>query len=1304
MPFERYRDPLSSVTGYAPTSVEEERDVSAGDVLGAAFSQENLIGSTVSLIRNYQSFAPDPNFTTDQLLEVIGPEHEALYLDEYLDVRSADEARYVRARIERERQAKEILDAAGAWGDVATLGAAVLDPTSLLPGGAVYKAGRLGWRAARSALSVGAAAGVATAVQEAGLHATQQTRTLGESAANVAGAAVFGGILGGAAGLIVRRADIERVGQMIEAAPETLDELNEAWGKLEADVRAESAGAAAVSFGEARLKGSGVDEVVAKTGGLTSPLLRTQTSEVEATRVLSARLAESPRTLAQAADGQPVALGGAVETRLKMWEQRNLANALMKVDDLFSQYYYGRKARIGDDTRAEISALVGLSGGKLSPTQFREEVGKALRRNDDHPIPEVAAAARIMRQEVFDPLKDAAINVGLLPPDVKTTTADSYFTRVYNTEKIVAQRHRWSSILIDYLTAGQSKAARQVEYLADEISKREVEIQMLQERQRVEVEDVLRRLREARKARKESSGLLRERRKEMNEARRAFERQERQEAREENTAMAALLRDLRRGGRGAKPKDIVQFIRAKGGVRGARVDALGRAKYVAQGAAEIRQAADSKARTLFRRDGVEPEDLLRMAVEEGYLKPDASMDDLVNAIDETFRGRPVYSEHDLDELAYAEDIARFAEELARQGVNLEELTPEALADIMRGGEGRPLSEAARRLAAEVEAVTRAFDEAAVRVEELDRFLRWGAEVRPELKEAARSFREAMLAARKEIARLQRDMQEPWEFSQLSRDEIAGIVDQITDEIIASPDGRILYQLTPGPRGPLRERTLKIPDHMIEDFLESDVGLVGRIYTRTMGADVELTREFGEPSMVGEMAKIVEAYDRRMNQSGISEAERARLQRRLERDISDLSAMRDRIRGTYALPKDPRGIILRASRVVKDWNYLALLGGMTVSAIPDMGRPVMVHGLTRTFQAGWKPLVTNWRAVKLARKELKAMGAAVEMALNSRSMSLFDVMDNYGRGSKFERASSWAASRFGAAALMAPWNDAMKQISGMVAMTRILQASRDWAAGKISKRDMEALAAAGIDERLARTIAAEFDRVGEDAGGVLLPHAERWQSREARDAFTAAVIRDVDRIIVTPGQDKPLWMSTPLGSFLGQFKSFAFSSMEKVFLAGLEQRDAAALNGALLMLALGAASYWAKAQLAGREVSDNPAVWAMEAFDNSGLGGWLMEANNMADKLGLGLGRLTGEQASRYASRNLAGTFLGPSLDLVQDMGQVVRDTAAGEWTESTTHAFRKHVPLQNLFYLRWLFDRAEAGFNEALGVPATARQ
>ena len=131
---------------------------------------------------------------------------------------------------------------------------------------------------------------------------------------------------------------------------------------------------------------------------------------------------------------------------------------------------------------------------------------------------------------------------------------------------------------------------------------------------------------------------------------------------------------------------------------------------------------------------------------------------------------------------------------------------------------------------------------------------------------------------------------------------------------------------------------------------------------------------------------------------------------------------------------------------------------------------------------------------------------------------------------------------------------------------------------------------------------------------------------------------------------------------------------------------------------------------------NEAKWVAEAFDQSGLLTVLMEANAMTEKLSrgrAGLSVITGDQISRYASRNIAGATLGPTFDLVGDVATLGRtagpiiDTIRGvptnpedRWVRGDTRAVRKIIPLQNLLYLRWLFDRVEEGVNEGLRLPA----
>jgi hypothetical protein len=282
--------------------------------------------------------------------------------------------------------------------------------------------------------------------------------------------------------------------------------------------------------------------------------------------------------------------------------------------------------------------------------------------------------------------------------------------------------------------------------------------------------------------------------------------------------------------------------------------------------------------------------------------------------------------------------------------------------------------------------------------------------------------------------------------------------------------------------------------------------------------------------------------------------------------------------------------------------------------------------------------------------------------------------------------------------MAPWNAALKQFSSVITQHEILRAATR--AGGMTGREVEKLAMAGIDAEMAGRIAEQFKAHGEQ-GAVWLANTRAWTDRYAVEAFRAAVVKDVDRTIITPGVgDRPLWQSTEMGKLVGQFKSFAFASTQRVLLAGMQQRDAAVMNGTLLSIALGMGVYALKAQVSGRETSPDAAVWIREGVDRSGILGWLYEVNNITEKFtrgAIGVNRLTGgEISSRYASRGVFGALFGPSVGRVEDVAKATGAAVTGDFAESDVRAMRRLLPYQNLVYLRGLFDKLQKGASDAL--------
>lgn len=1015
------------------------------EVVPTAFRLENTVGS----LANRGSIGGDGDIDPD--FDPFGhiPEGMEQFASRYRTVNSILEADRVTEAIERELDAKQLLSDAGAEGFAATMAAGVFDPVNFIPvGGAAYRTYRMSGHILENAYVTARAGFVGVAAAEGILQQSQLARTESESALNVAAGTFLAGVLGGSMGAV--RVAIDGAG-----SGRFTDMLEQVDRDLTLDIN-DSVGAARSVQTTLEQEGVKTNPAVAaalKAVGKQDPLLRLLGSASRASRAVIQDLAETPLVLGKNEIGE--ATPRSVERLVRNW-QAPLYRSLKGLDDQFHAYSTGQSGqrRFGGVVAAEIRSRAG--NGRLTGRQFREEVGKAMRRGDEHEIPEVAAAARMMRKEVFDPLKEEAIAAKLLPEDVDPVTAVSYLNRVYNLQKLATNRTQFIDTTSEWLMRRRGEADSRSGKLASQIGELEARIE-------------------------------------------------------------AGERDLQ---------------------------------------SELMKLKDKQSRDNF----------------------------------------------DLE---------------------------------------------------------------------------------------------------------------------MTRDDAIDIAEQIAARIEGTPAGRLPYDVTvptsrrrgkndPNLSRPLKGRAFLIEDELIEDFLESDVEVLAKLFVRGVAPDVELTKKFGDLEMTDVIDNIRREHEPRIQLAKNRKASEAAVRAR-DNDIRDIMAVRDRIRGVYGMPDDPKALNTRIGRAIRQLNYTRLLGGMTLSAIPDLARAVMVHGFSRTFNDALVPMVKNWKTFSANARQLRDMGAATDMVMNSRAKALADIEDDFGRFTKFERALGAANDTFGMVSLMAPWNTALKQIVGTMSQTRLLRAMQADVAGKIGKKELEYLRSAGISADDARIVLKQFDEHGGIEDGIYAPNANAWTDRDAYVALQSAVNRDVDRIIVTPGQDLPLAATGAwgeIGRMAFQFKSFAIASTQRMMLAGLQQRDLAALNGLMLSTALGMVSYAVKQKDANRPISDDPKVWLREGIDRSGVTGWFFEANNMLEKATrgtVGVSALTGgPPMSRYASRNMIGAILGPTAGTISGLASVSQNVSAATLGDeplkaSDIHAARRLLPYNNLLGFRQLVDQAEEGVASVLG-------
>ncbi|HIH5645175.1 TPA: hypothetical protein ACYSHR_001945 [Serratia marcescens] len=483
-------------------------------------------------------------------------------------------------------------------------------------------------------------------------------------------------------------------------------------------------------------------------------------------------------------------------------------------------------------------------------------------------------------------------------------------------------------------------------------------------------------------------------------------------------------------------------------------------------------------------------------------------------------------------------------------------------------------------------------------------------------------------------------------------------------------------------GSTRSRTLSVPDRLMKDYLESDANYVLQRHIREASAEVELTRTFGNKSLDKQLKDIQDEYDALMRSKP---AEQAKLAKARDNDIRDITALRDRLVGTYGMPDDPSSFFVRAGAFLRSANFVTKLGGMTVSAIPDLARGVMVNGFSNSMR-GYSALISRSPAFKASRAEMQKMAVGLETILHTRARTMGDLVDSSSRTTAVEAGMDRVTDVFGKLTLMGHFDDVNKSVNGMITSDSILSGAA--AAKKLAKL--------GINPNMASRIRSEFQKHGEVIDGWHIGNFEKWDDQHVAGVFQSAVLKDVNNTVITPGiGDTPLWASTPLGKTVFQFKSFATASYNRATLGGLQEGTAQFYYGTAFQIGLGALTYALKQAANGKEVEMTPQKLVLEGLDRSGILGPLMEYNNMAEKASggmVGLGAIfgTGTQ-SRYASRGFIGSALGPTFGLLDTLTDVTSGVLNGDAGDRVIHNARTLLPGNNLFWIAPLINQVDPG-------------
>ena len=414
----------------------------------------------------------------------------------------------------------------------------------------------------------------------------------------------------------------------------------------------------------------------------------------------------------------------------------------------------------------------------------------------------------------------------------------------------------------------------------------------------------------------------------------------------------------------------------------------------------------------------------------------------------------------------------------------------------------------------------------------------------------------------------------------------------------------------------------------------------------------------------------------------------KVEERISQDIRDLEGMRDILRGVYGIPEDPYSPSSRAARLALEFNNWIVLGGATISSLPNIARIPMVAGMATIPML--KAMLTDFPAFKKAAAEIPKAGTALDMQLNTRAIALTGIGDLPQRFTKLERGAGYVTNAFFLANLLSPWNAFIKKAAGTAIGHDILELSEQWATGTISKDRRTKMANAYISKKDAIEINEQFIQHGEIVKDLRIPNTSKWTNDRAVTKFRAALVHDVDMAIVTPGAgDQPLFAHKIWGRIITQYKSFLFAAATKVMVPGMQQKDSRTLLGLMMMIFTGGLVSNLKDIQNNRPPSQNVFDFLFDGIDQSGVTSWFMNVHQgveAATNNQIGVRKLLGTEPPYGPSPSWKMGQLSPLAGTGVKISDFMSRLASGGMDSRTRMAAYKLIPFNNVFWLKALRD------------------
>lgn len=911
---------------------------------------------------------------------------------------------------------------------------------------------------------------------------------------------------------------------------------------------------------------------VARTGQFIGPQTRLRASPSEAVRRFNAQINETSLMTKGNMQGQASMIPIEAEKRVYFALE---SNAREMTQDAYMSYRKSLTGKTGNWLANDVKDVTGLSNkaGILTRQQFYDRVGMAMRRNDKseftdfadaNPFIEKAASANrqvsgVVLKEMLDSgyLKDM--------PDLQGT-AESWFMRIYNHDKIVADREAFEHGLTQYYIKSRDETVAQLSAKEAELQSARVARETLRRSLSRVATDQRVNERETLKEMSRLDGKIRAHERDLTKIMRNYdELQKRASAVEPMDIEPAqeyvnnLFKDIKSNPIGKLDEfRLLPTIRKLGGIAEDKEamgsDLMGQSTAGQNNRQDVRGILDTQARSVFRKDG-KPLDMMRETLaERGWLPEDSDVNDLLNLIEQDAKLSPVYDPAVLDKVIDAQSRADMIDELdlemdRRLGVSLANIKTAKELDFymgqLNGGDAfkefSPSTTAQRAKYREMQLNLSRYERTIKSMnDDLDNALTDLMSVKKsvdEIRANRTNVADVLKQGRKDLAASSKNMKKMYDDidtikfkAKIWDEELQGNARTTVERILGSPMGLLEYEdvmssargVNPakaGTRGN-KARKLTMPDtyqwefkgkkYSLEDFLHSDPNQMMSAQMRSVVPDLLMYRRFGTVDEQHILRAVSDDY-KKLEDAAKTPKAKAKIQKQKEQDLEDLRDTIAMHRGLYANRDDYFKALPTALRTMRQVNYLSLMGEMAISSAADVGTLVSQYGMRKVFGNLLPSFVEGMRSDlrKMSMDDAKKMIVGVESVMNDRYAKIYDADVYAPAANKVEGGLNYMSGAMQKISLMNIWLDALRPLAAVLEQDRIVTLAMKQANGqRLTKLETAEIGARFLSKEDMAVIADQFTKHGSVEGGgiggrLYVPNIKSWD-------VDNAVVADVQR--------------------------------------------------------------------------------------------------------------------------------------------------------------------------------------------------